>query len=376
MHDILRHPVIVPEVNDHRVLLGSSGRAALLKARAPAGIRYALVHRQDDVYRFLHEPRLEAFEGTLFVNFSNAPYFESEPAQIMRGRRSSDGGRTWSDVEVVAPGFSDGRRRHETAPLLAHGGRLWAFVGRYDYGSKHSLGMEIYQLSPDGRHFQPVSDGIVAPGFVPFVQPQRLPDGNWIIGGHINHATQAAVAISNGDDLMTWTISPIGYNMHPGIPETALLITETSVVALIRPDKGQPTVGVAVSYDGGLSFGPTERSDLTAVDTKLFAGTLSTGHHYVIFNATDRDGLPSELPRHRLQIGVMAPGEITPFERLFTLVEDAPAELDLPAIGESAPLHAWAYPEAMEHDGELHVTFSMNKRHCWLASIPLAGLVG
>jgi hypothetical protein len=374
MHDTLRHPAIVREVNDHRILLGPNGRAALRHTPLPAGIRYALVHRQDETYRFLHEPRLEAFEGTLFVNFSNAPRFESEPAQIMRGRRSVDGGRTWGEIEVVAPGFSDGRRRHETAPLLAHGGRLWAFVGRYDYGSKYSLGMEIYQLSADGRRFQLVSDGIVAPGFVPFVQPQLLPDGNWIIGGHINHATQAAVAISNGDDLLSWTVSPIGYNLHPGIPETALLVTETSVVALIRPAKGQPTAGTAVSYDGGRSFGPTEPTDLPAIDTKLFAGTLSSGHHYVIFNATDRDGLSGELPRHRLLIGIMPPGEITPFQRVFTVIEDAPEALNLAAIGEPALLHAWAYPEAIELAGELHITFSMNKRHCWLASIPLDSL--
>jgi len=374
MHDKLRHPAIVREVSDHSILLGSLGRAALREAPVPSGIRYSLVHRQDEVYRFLHEPRLEVFCDTIFVNFSNAPRLESEPAQIMRGRRSADGGLTWGEIEVVAPGFSDGRRRHETAPLLAHQGKLWAFVGRYDYGSKYSLGMEIYQLGEDGRRFEPVSDGIVAPGFVPFVQPQRLPNGNWIIGGHINHATQAAVAISAGDNLMEWSVSPIGYNMHPGIPETALLVTETSVVALIRPAKGQPTPGVAVSYDGGRSFGPTEPSDLPAIDTKLFAGTLSSGHHYVIFNATDRDGLAGELPRHRLLIGVMPPGDIAPFERVLTVIEDAPPQLDLASIGEPAPLHAWAYPEAVEHAGQLHITFSMNKRHCWLASIPVADL--
>lgn len=375
MHDIARPPAFPTEVSDHRILLGPAGRATLSDAPRPAGIRYSLVHRQDSVYRFLHEPRLAMFRDTLFVNFSNAPLLESEPAQVMRGRRSGDAGRSWGDVEMVAPGFADGRRRHETAPLLALGDTLWAFVGRYDYGSKHSLGMEIYRLAPDGSRFAPASDGLVAPGFVPFVAPQRLPDGNWIIGGHIRHATQAAVAISNGDDMLRWTIVPVGYNMHPGIPETALLVTDTAVVALIRPAKGQPTVGVAVSYDCGRSFGPTEPSDLPAIDTKLFAGSLSTGHRYVIFNATDRSGLAGELPRHRLLIGVMPPGDIAPFHRVFTVIEDAPAELGLAAIGEVAPLNAWAYPEAVEAEGMLFVTFSMNKRHCWLAAIPVEGLV-
>jgi len=71
----------------------------------------------------------------------------------------------------------------------------------------------------------------------------------------------------------------------------------------------------------------------------------------------------------------MAPGDVSPFARILTVIEDAPPELDLAAIGEPGLLHAWAYPEAVEHDDELHIAFSMNKRHCWLASIPIASLV-
>lgn len=48
----------------------------------------------------------------------------------------------------------------------------------------------------------------------------------------------------------------------------------------------------------------------------------------------------------------------------------APRLLDLAVIGEPA-LH---YRRAIEHAGMLSVTFSMNKRHCWLASIPVADL--
>ncbi|MBL0932058.1 MAG: exo-alpha-sialidase, partial [Alphaproteobacteria bacterium] len=80
------------------------------------GIRYSLVHRQTPDFEFLHEPRLAHDGKTLYVNFSNAPKLESEPAQVMRGRRSTDGGKTWSGIEVVAGGFADGKRRTENAP--------------------------------------------------------------------------------------------------------------------------------------------------------------------------------------------------------------------------------------------------------------------
>ena len=37
-------------------------------------------------------------------------------------------------------------------------------------------------------------------------------------------------------------------------------------------------------------------------------------------------------------------------------------------------MHEWAYPEAIEKDGVLYVTFSQDKRHCWIARIPVASL--
>ncbi|MDR1271267.1 MAG: hypothetical protein LBK82_17295, partial [Planctomycetaceae bacterium] len=104
------------------------------------GVTYSIVHQQTPDHRFLHEPRIAFHGDTLFVNFSNAEKNESDPDQKMRGHRSNDNGQTWSEVEVFASGFPDSRR-HETAPLLSSGDKLWMFVGRYDNGSKNSLGM-------------------------------------------------------------------------------------------------------------------------------------------------------------------------------------------------------------------------------------------
>jgi hypothetical protein len=366
-----------PETMDHRILLGAIGPDALANAPVPAGLDYRLVQGQTPEFQFLHEARLDVYEGTLFINFSNAPLRESEPAQVMRGRRSGDLGDTWEPVETVIPGFPDGRRRRETAPLLARPDGLWAFVGRYDFGSKNSLGMEIYRLPPGGTRFEPLSDDLALPSFVPFVRPQRLTNGNWIIAGHINHVSQAAVAISKGDDLTNWRVVPIGYHLQSDFPETALIVAGSTVLALIRPDRGHRYAGVAISFDHGESFGPTTPSDLLVIDSKLFSGTLSTGHHYIIFNHSDRAGLEGELPRHRLLIGLMAPGTIGPMSGVATIIDGAPPAIaaQLSDLGETSPLHAWAYPEAVEHGGVLYVVFSMNKRHCWLARLPISGLL-
>lgn len=334
------------------------------------GVGYHLVHRQTPDFRFLHEPRLAHDGRTLYVNFSNAPETESEPAQVMRGRRSTDGGRTWSAPEVVAGGFADGRRRHETAPLLVREDGVWALVGRYDTGSKNSLGMEVWRIHPATGLFAPVSDGLVAPGFVPFVAPQRLPDGSWIVGGHVDKVTRAAVAVSEGDDLLRWTVVPLGPGTHPGYPETAVAVQGTDVLAVVRPPKGEGTVALAaLSRDGGRSFGPLGPAVLPMEESKPHALTLSDGRTCLIWN----QGAPR---RDVLWIGVTAPGRLFPVERVWRLVGGHPSALPagLADIGETGAAHEWAYPEAIERDGTLHVVFSMNKRHCWLATVPVAAL--
>lgn len=333
------------------------------------GIVYRLVHRQTPDYQFLHEPRVAHDGRTLFVNFSNAPLIESEPAQIMRGRRSRDNGATWSEPEIVAGGFADGRRRHETAPMLVREDGVYALVGRYDFGSKNALGMEVWRLDPATDRFAPVWPDLVAKDFIPFVAPQRREDGALVVGGHMDKVSRAAVAITRDPSLRDWTIVPIGTDIHVGYPETALMLEGSRVLAIVRPPLGTGVALAALSEDGGKRFGPLVSTDLPMDDSKPFAGRLSDGRGYLIWNQ-------GEPRRNSLWLGLTAPGTIGPIERVWRLVGGHPAAVpaDLGAIGETGESHEWAYPEAVERDGLLHVVVSLNKRHCYLVQFPLSAL--
>lgn len=343
----------------------------LSSIRPVPGVEYSLVHRQTPDHLFLHEPRLEFHEAELFVNFSNAPRIESEPLQIIRGRRSPDGGRTWTPVEVVVGPLS-GDERYETTPLLSQAGRLRAFVGRYAVSSRNSLGMEVFDWRTHEGKFRPVLTSFV-PRFVPFVRPQPLANGNWIIGGHTDKVTMAAVAISVGDDLTRWRVVnvPIPTPRALPCPETALLVNGSEVLAIVRnQDEMRPLV--SVSRDSGETFSPAVVSNLPMVGSKPFAGTLSSGQRYLIYNGA----APGSRSRNNLLIAVTSPGQSYPFKKVWQVIGGVPDDVRT-ALGMDEALvgdQAWAYPEAVERDGVLYVVFSQNKKHCWLARIPVSTL--
>ncbi|MFM7073524.1 MAG: sialidase family protein [Planctomycetota bacterium] len=342
------------------------------------GVDYRLVHARTQEWQFLHEPRIAWHKGTLHVSFSHAPVKESEPAQEMHGRRSRDRGLTWSEPEVIAAA-SPGEWRTETAPMLSLRGTLWAFVGRYGGGagySKNSLGMTRYRLNSATNRFELVSPDVNPQGFIPFVQPQRLGNGNWIIGGHTDKVRHAAVAISKGNDMSAWRVKKLETPQPAEYPETSLISRGKRVVAIIRhagePDQsnGTLTALAAESMDYGETFGPVRRSNLPMRNSKPFSGTLSTGQSYVLFNAADGP------VRNALMIAVTDRRSVLPFRRAWKVIEGSPDAIspELAKLGESSQTHRWAYPEAVEKDGVLYVTFSQNNRHCWVARIPVASL--
>ena len=56
----------------------------------------------DDEFGFLHEAAVIEYHGTLFASWYNCSVTELEGRTPVRGKRSKDGGKTWSDVEVIA----------------------------------------------------------------------------------------------------------------------------------------------------------------------------------------------------------------------------------------------------------------------------------
>ncbi len=329
-------------------------------------VTHVLVHRAvAGEYQFLHGPAICLHRGTLFCSWANSPVNENSEDEVLRGRRSADGGFTWSPVEVIAPDLP-GIERHSHGAFLVHGDRLWAFAARYGLGDVPpfpGLVMETYVLNEAASTWD--CQGVAATDFWPLEEPRRLSDGRWVMGG-VNSRSYPVVALSRGDDLAHW--DTVAIPTDPLVPlmyaEATVIADGTQLTAIIR-NLSEPLALVAESLDAGRTWGRAAPSNLPMVPAKPYAGRLSTGQRYLIFNPP-----AEEHKRHTLTIAVSRPGERL-LSRIWRIRHGPPPQ---PRFTGRAKGRQWAYPYACEHAGKLYIVYSVSKENCELSIVPLAAL--
>ncbi len=315
-------------------------------------VTHVQVHRAvAGEYQFLHGPALVRHRGVWFAAWANSPVDENSADEIVRCRQSHDGGFTWQQPQVIAPHL-DGPAAHTHGVFFEHDDQLWYFAIRF--GDEHSQ-TEAFRYLDDTDQWE--SHGQLIPHFGPFSGPLTIGDGRWIMGD------SAAVAIGSGEMPMTWQVHRIEL---PGekqrrFPETAVWRGEAGIYALIR-NPLEPTGLVSLSTDGGSTWPVAKLSNFPMAASKPFAGSLSTGQHYVIVNL-DRQ-------RHVLAIAVTRPHE-DGFVRLWAIRSGEPRQPLYPGYAKSPQ---WSYPSAVEAEDGLRVIYSVGKEDCEMAIIPLDAL--
>ncbi len=329
----------------------------------PDAVTHAMVHRATmGEHQFLHGAALIHYKGTLYASWANSPVEENSAGEILRGRRSTDGGLTWGAVEVIGPGF-DGPLRHSHGVFAVHGGELWAFAAKFGIGKGRTfpgLCVEAFVLHEATGQWR--SRGIVMQDCWPYDQPKRMADGNYITGGQ-DKDQYPVVAISRGDDFTRW--DSVGIPVPPEIPvsfaETTVLPDDDgSVLAIIRP-AGVKTALVSSSGDNGRTWTPAAYSTFPMAGSKPYACELRNGQRCLISNWPNRD---------TLTIAVTRAGE-TLFCRVWRIRHGACPRPK--GEGRCAKVQ-WSYPYAHEHDGKLYVIYSVGKEDCAVSIIPVSAL--
>lgn len=216
---------------------------------------------------------------------------------------------------------------------------------------------------------------VVGEGFWPMQEPLRMADGNWIMAGlqvgkgYGGSDDPAAVAISHGEDLTKWDLvtipKPDDLEMWG---ESTVIVDGASVLNISRYRR--PEALVSLSEDFGRSWSEMRTSNLPMAASKPYAGTLSTGQHYLVATTTADSG----NRRSPLTIAVSKPGEWS-FRRIYRIRDAVHA-----GPGESGMGYRLSYPYAVEHDGKLYVGYSNdggrggNRNSAELAVIPVSSL--
>ncbi len=334
----------------------------------PRVVTHVTVERaKEGSYHYLHEATITWHHGLFYMGWANHRTRETgDHDELIRGCTSPDAIH-WSEPEVWAEAPFVNATSHNHPLLFSHNDTLYGFF--VVWREEHVPCTELFILDEDTGKWEWLQESSL-PRFVPFCTPQRMDNGNWIIGGE-NHWDRAAVAISDGDDLTRWTMvsipPPEGLTLF--YPECAVVNRgNNNLLVVCRPQQRDRTLPdswsapVAESRDGGRTWSTLGLSNFPLETSQPFAGRLSTGHQYLITNSMDE-------ARCLLTIALTdADGGL--FRHIFKVRHQQWPRIRLFANSLGEPTQ-WAYPNAFEHEGNLYIAYSQGKEDCALTIIPV-----
>jgi hypothetical protein len=314
-------------------------------------------------HKFLHGAAIINYKGTFFANWANSPRNENYPNETLQGRRSADGCKSWSEVEMIAPGFPE-QDRHSHGVYLIHEDRLWTFAARFGVGSGAKrfpgLSAEAFVFNEQAGTWD--AHGRVMDNCWPYDEPIKMANDSYITGGQDRNG-HPVIAYSDGDNILKWTsvFIPFPPQLKPSFAETSVWAEGARVTAIIRG--GANVAWVATSDDYGNTWAPARPSNMPMPRAKCYFGKLSSGQLYLLSNLRNRD---------TLCVSVGAPGANT-LSRIWRIRHGSSAPI--PRFKGAAKSPQWSYPYGYEHDGKLYVVYSIGKEDCGLSIIPIESLV-
>lgn len=304
------------------------------------------VHRPTDEYRFLHEAAIIEFKGVLYASWYNNGKVEQHGRCPIRGRRSKDGGKTWTDVEVIAD--------DPTAEILycppIYGicdGKLYMLINEM-VGADDMHALDLYVLDEEQDKFVELWSRPIP--FKLNTNVCKLPNGKLMLPGRIAEmdsfpVTPAVLISDSGKMDAEWRLVKIAEDgfLPNGDeyehPECSAIILGDTVYMFCRNDHSIVPI-VYVSKDNCETW-EIFSQDIPFSSSKIYAGTLSDGRNYVIGNI-----MPD---RRKLAIFFAEKGTMK-FDKGF-LLADNKFYKDYNGV-------QWSYPTAYEYDGKLYVIYS------------------
>lgn len=339
------------DYNDEDIALANllpSVRLTDKPAQSTAAPKKYAVAMPDKAYRFLHEAAIIEFHGTLFASWYNCREKELSGHTPIRGKRSSDGGRTWSDVEIIEGQTDDGVLYCPPVYGVCDD-QLYLFVNEMSAPDFiHALNLYVYDEKNDKfvkRWSRPIpfklNTNVIA-----------LPNGKLMLPGRCGQPdafpnTPAVLISDSGKIDAAWRLVKIAENglLPDGTvyrhPEISAIVSGERVTMFCRNDKRRVPI-VYFSQDCGETWSAPYTHDIPFSASKIYAGTLADGRRYVIGNLREA----GKHPRAVLALYLTERGSDV-FSKICVLADGADSGFEHSAV--------WHYPAAVEQNGRLKV---------------------
>lgn len=339
--------------------------------REPQGIEKILVQDGNhDILPFLHDVTLASYDGRIYEAWYNSTNAEICGSSLIRGRFSADEGKTWSEPYTIAGEIGDNEEHFVPADFFVHQNRLCALITTMS-GKNITHSVELYRLAPGSKDcWEHVSK--IAEGFICNTTPQALPDGSLIVGAWMpmKEETPAfpVALISQGAEIeKPWRCVFLYDPLRPGAirplcPETTIDVEGNRCTALIRNDESR--CYVLFSEDCGQTWRGPFLNDMPINGSKMYAGKLSDGRHFLIYNQER-----GRWVRTLLLLAIAEKGE-KKYSKIYKLFDGHDAVLNKGKL--------WNYPSACEMNGKLFIGCTLQEttdvRCAILCSIPVKQL--
>ncbi len=325
-------------------------------------MKHILAHDgRSDVLPFLHDLTIAEHRGRIYIAWYNSTDAEICGSSLIRGRWTDDGGETWSEPYTIVGKIDSAEEHFVPANLWANpvDGKLRAVITEMS-GKNMTMALWLFELedsvSDYGRSWRRV--GQIQHGFLCNTAPIRLDNGTWIAPAWMpmkngTPAFPAVLVVRDNAVEGEWEAVLLYDPLNPAsprirCPEITLRVDGSRVTAFVRNDQGP--AWIFTSGDYGRTWDRGRYTSMAIGNSKIFAGELSDGRKYLIYNE-DR----GYFVRTKLVVAIAERGETDPekYTEVHTLFEDVD-----PEIGRGSK---WFYPCAVESGGYLWVACTLQE---------------
>jgi len=308
--------------------------------------QHAVINPPDEHWKFQLHNYLLHHDGKFWCMWSQGPG-EDQPTQHVR-YATSDNGLKWSEAKSLTDAPKEGYgyiardfwvRNGELLALAAH------YKGQGAFGVNKELTLQafVWDKATDGWK----KKGLVFDNAINNFTPQKLSTGEWMMTRR-DARFNVSMLIGGTKALDDWRAVPVVDRLQSArttgfSPDEPIWWgqPEKAIVALFRDNGGSTRLFRSLSTDNGNTWSAPEKTNYPNAPSKIFSLKTSRGYRVLISNANPTVG------RREMYLAISEDGQV--FTRM--------ARLDIPSVKATT----FQYPNAIEHDGSLFITFSNKK---------------